>query len=166
MKASCRQPVGAALTYDPRSRRAWLDDDLDPRVAALELCTPCADRFVVPLGWSLDDRRDQVRRLWPDSELPAVETPRERGSSAGSGPVGADAPVDEHDRPDATVVELPLFDDDADAADADALGDQRRAKRTNRAVWFAPDDDGDVGSSAGLGASSPLLSRAFRSASG
>lgn len=124
------------------------------------LCRRHADAMVVPRGWTLDDRREPVPRLFMPATSPTVDrpgpTPRRRARTEpageqlqidGTGEI--DRPVVDDLSPDApaeTPVETPV----ESAADIPAT-----------APWtpvFDHDDDLD----GLLAVRSPLLSRAFR----
>ena len=51
----------AVLTYDYRQSTAWLDD-VGGRTEGTTwlLCINHADNLKVPMGWALEDRRDEV----------------------------------------------------------------------------------------------------------
>ncbi len=113
----------------------------DPNV----LCRRHADAMVVPRGWTLDDRREEFPRLFrprqaAPEQAPAA-APRRRRRTAESTAIGEQLQIDgtgEIDRP----------------SPADAPGSPN--------VGWQPDFDHDDDLDGLLGASSPLLARAFR----
>lgn len=95
-KPSCARPARVGLTYDYLERLVWLDDlgpDVDPRSALL--CTECASRFNVPLGWQLLDRTSPeappARASVPTHRSPAHPAVAARGAY---GPDDADPSLD------------------------------------------------------------------------
>src|SRR5262249_44845240 len=105
----------------------------DPNV----LCRRHADAMVVPIGWRLDDRREQQPRLFKPRQAPAAEPPapsrRKKRASAG------------------------------EQLQIDGTGEIERPAEVDESaeVWQPDFDDGDdLGGL--LEVSSPLLARAFR----
>ena len=56
-RPGCGVPATAMLTFEYSSRTVWLLDQGDPDPAAIDLCTPHADRTRPPRGWTAHDRR-------------------------------------------------------------------------------------------------------------
>ena len=56
-RPGCGAPASVVLTFQYATRTVWLLDqgELDP--AAIDLCTPHADRLSPPRGWTGHDRR-------------------------------------------------------------------------------------------------------------
>jgi hypothetical protein len=154
-----------AYGFDADRLLVWLaprDPDGDP-LRAGSLCKRHADAMVVPIGWTLDDRRDATPRLFrPGGDVPtSPKPPRKRRARPKPAPEPkrvVEAPVSQpvlvapELEPDeaqtvAAVTGEPLADDDPDA--------------THAIPWIptfdAADDLGGV-----LAARSPLLARAFR----
>lgn len=146
----------------------WLevvpDDGAQGRMGLV--CRRHADAMVVPRGWTLDDRRETRPRLFRVSESAATARARpnrqpRRSESAGDpeqlslamsptdhDPAAREQPVDDQLDAEVTVGEIrPLGQLDTD--------------ETQAIPWrFEFDERDDLGGV--LGASSPLLSRAFR----
>jgi len=119
------------------------------------LCRRHADAMVVPRGWTLDDRREEIPRLFMparfDSDAPSGR-PRRRSKRSNPGEAAEQLMIDgtgEIERPDRT-----------DAPDADDGSDDHDDPPAPWSPSF--DHDDDLGGL--LEASSPLLSRAFRGA--
>ena len=129
------------------------------------LCRRHADAMSVPRGWTLDDRREDIPRLFMPARFDADDQPTRRATRtrrAATAAVVEQLVIDgtgEVDRPDLDV-------EDADAAaDADVElpepGVERTVPDVDPTHWnptFDHDDDLD----GLLEVSSPLLSRAFR----
>jgi hypothetical protein len=158
-RPGCSDVAAMAYGFDADRLLVWLaprDPDGDP-LRAGSLCKRHADAMVVPIGWTLDDRRDATPRLFrPGADVP--KPPRKRRPrtkpSAVPDPVVEEpaqptlvAPEHDEARTVAEVTGEPLADDDPDA--------------THAIPWIptfdAADDLGGV-----LAARSPLLARAFR----
>lgn len=113
------------------------------------LCLRHANSMVVPVGWTLDDRREPVPRLF----RPPVAQTAERDPS---GPMR---------RPRRHVVETPeLFDRDEPGGEgaspaADGVGEDPEGVA---AVSWSPQFDQDDDLDGLLHADTPLLARAFR----
>ena len=120
------------------------------------LCRRHADSMIVPRGWTLDDRREQMPRLFNTKRLtsdPSASSKSKRRRASGSG-----APQPEQMQIDGTgEIERPLFESQAAS---DAAGDQPLADAA-RAPW-QPDFDVDDDLDGLLQVESPLLARAFR----
>jgi hypothetical protein len=142
--------------FDADRLLVWLDA-LDPATPRDELrggvlCRRHADAMVVPLGWTLDDRRDPTPRLFrpqpATSDAPARPATRRRRTRA-SGSAPRRRPPAARATP-ATVAEVTGESSTADDPDA-----------TVAMPWMPEfditDDLGGV-----LRAESPLLARAFR----
>src|SRR6478735_10275237 len=72
-RPGCGQPADLHYGIDPEHLTVWIEP-LDPARPDRPgvLCRRHADSMVVPLRWSLDDRRDVVPRLF---RSPAVDEP-------------------------------------------------------------------------------------------
>ena len=157
-RPGCSERGAIAYGFDAGKCLVWLAP-LDPeadRNRSGTLCVRHADAMVVPGGWTLEDARDPMPRLFrpaPRQRLP--RTPRRS---------------DGRKAPPAPVEQLPLHDepvaDDSAAASTVAAvtgvasGDADPDATTSM-PWM-PDFDitDDLGGA--LNADSPLLSRAFR----
>ena len=148
MKRLCERPgcsENASVSYGLAAddRVFWLDSHAGELAeGARVLCRRHADSMVVPIGWTLDDRRDPDLHLFrlPDAE--SVEKPR---------PARATRTHDGTEQ--LTFVDEPVPVAAVDDDENDAIADPE--------AWtpsFDTDDDLD----GLLSAKSPLLSRAFR----
>lgn len=150
-RPGCSEPGAAAYGMIPEDLLFWiapLDDA--PAVEHNVLCRRHADAMVVPRGWTLDDRREPIPRLFmprrpepgPD---PDPRPSRRRARPVGSG-VGEQLQIDgtgEIARPDTTEV--------PDEHDGDPAPQS-----------WQPDFDQDDDLGGLLEVRSPLLARAFR----
>jgi hypothetical protein len=182
-RPGCSQPGDVAYGIDAGHLTVWIQA-LDPAAPGMPgvLCRRHADAMVVPLRWTLDDRREPVPRLFRSpatAESPPKERPQRRPAVASGTQLGLDddertdrsategstpdaAPGERHrgdaSRPGATTAGA------ATAGDADAgadAGTEAPDPAAGVEPWkpvFDPDDDlGGL-----LTARSPLLSRAFQ----
>ncbi len=160
-RPGCSDVAAMAYGFDADRLLVWLaprEPDGDP-LRAGSLCKRHADAMVVPLGWTLDDRRDATPRLFPTAPAGAAAGRRSRAA----GPTGPSAeqlarrgvhdPAARAERAAgaaptvADVTGRPLANDDPDA--------------TVAIPWLPTlDADDDLGGV--LAANSPLLARAFR----
>ncbi len=151
-----------AYGFDVDRLLVWLaprDPDGGDPMRAGSLCKRHADAMVVPLGWTLDDRREATPRLFrPGVAADEGEPPVRRRSRRPAPPAGETDPAPQLGLDQAppvvetapTVAEVtgtPLADDDPDA--------------TVAIPWLPTLDDGDDLDGV-LAARSPLLARAFR----
>jgi hypothetical protein len=159
-RPGCSDVAAMAYGFDADRLLVWLaprDPDGDP-LRAGSLCKRHADAMVVPIGWTLDDRRDATPRLFrPGTDAPKPARKRRPRAKPAPEPepvvdVQVSQPPLVEQQPDeartvAEVTGAPLADDDPDA--------------THAIPWIptfdAADDLGGV-----LAARSPLLARAFR----
>ncbi len=122
------------------------------------LCTRHADAMVVPRGWTLDDRRDAVPRLFSTRRIapePAPQSkPKRHRPSAGVSARGEQMQIDgtgEISRPAVDAPEaVAATDDETVAVDGDV------------ADHWQPEFDVDDDLDGLLQVNSPLLARAFR----
>ena len=164
-RPGCSDPAEVAYGFDAEARTVWLDAFAAAQGARSGvLCRRHADAMVVPRGWSLDDRREPLPRLFrpdaPTAAPTAPSTPRRRQVRRDDteqlrlGDMGDEIPDDE--------VEAAADDNDtATAADAidDVVGSESDGGEL-AAPWVPQFDQGD--DLAGLlKARGPLLSRAF-----
>ena len=161
-RPGCSDVAAMAYGFDVDRLLVWLaprDPDGGDPMRAGSLCKRHADAMVVPLGWTLDDRREATPRLFRTSPVVAdVDEPAGRRRSRRPAPsagdadpapqLGLDAPPAVEPAPTvAEVTGTPLADDDPDA--------------TVAIPWLPTLDDGDDLDGV-LAARSPLLARAFR----
>jgi len=59
------------MAYDYADRMVWLDDLVAPLPpgGGYALCEYHAGRFTAPIGWTLIDRRDDIRPLFASLEV-------------------------------------------------------------------------------------------------
>lgn len=149
-RPGCSEPADLCYGIDAEHLLVWIEVlDLDHAEGPGVLCRRHADKMVVPLRWTLDDRREAVPRLFraPADDLPPPTRMR-RGA-----------------RPRSTVEQLALTADETATTAPVALevltvdGDVPGPDETGS--WrpvFDPTDDLD----GLLDATGPLLARAFR----
>jgi hypothetical protein len=73
-RPGCNHPAVATLSYDYAARTAWLDhlaEDGEP--STHDLCQDHGDRLGVPRGWSLQDRRQMLPRLFGGTAVQPVD---------------------------------------------------------------------------------------------
>ena len=157
-RPGCSEPGAAAYGMIPEDLLFWISPLRDAPVDDHNvLCKRHADAMVVPRGWTLDDRREPVPRLFmprrPDpGERPVAKSPRRR-SKPGPAEVGEQLQIDGTGE----IARPPVPDQPSDpigATDADENG-------SGHAPWqpaFDVNDDLD----GLLEVQSPLLARAFR----
>ena len=140
----------------------WIDGVRPEDIARARsgvLCRRHADAMVVPRGWSLDDRREAIPKLF---RTDAVESNDEAGGPARARPRAHRHPRDNAEAApslfDAEPVEATVGDLVPASPSADIDPDETRATPW-RPVFDVTDDLDGL-----LAATSPLLSRAFRSA--
>lgn len=154
-RPGCSEPGAAAYGMFPEDLLFWIapldDAPVDDHNV---LCKRHADAMVVPRGWTLDDRREPVPRLFmprrPEpADAPSSSSPRRRAKVT-------PAEVGEQLQIDGTgeIVRPALPDDERSTDGPDAAGDE--ATR-----WQPAFDDGDDLDGL-LEVRSPLLARAFR----
>ena len=56
-RPGCGAPASVVLTFQYATRTVWLLDQGEVDPAAIDLCTPHADRLSPPRGWTGHDRR-------------------------------------------------------------------------------------------------------------
>lgn len=157
-RPGCSEPGAVAYGLAPRLLLAWLAP-LGPDAApdTPVLCRRHADRTSVPAGWTLDDRREPIPRLFRPPPEVAAEPPVERLA-----PVVAIRPRVEVDAP-VLPLDEPVSDDEPSAAPVD--GELTAAELP--AAEMSDDQPGATGGAADddlsglLVARSPLLARAF-----
>jgi hypothetical protein len=140
-RPGCSEPGAAAYGMVPEDLLFWLAPladapTLDPNV----LCRRHADAMVVPMGWTLDDRREQQPRLFKPRQAAAATAPGAGRRRKSSGKTAA-----------------------AEQLQIDGTGEIPRpaAAVDSEQVW-QPDFDTDDDLGGLLAVSSPLLARAFR----
>ena len=151
-RPGCSEVASIAYGFDVDRLLVWLavrDPDGDP-LRAGSLCRRHADAMVVPLGWTLEDRRDTTPRLFRPThaeppEPPAAPTKRKRPKAP------ADPPVDQ----------LVLDTDERTVADVTGMQAADDPDATAPIPWM-PDFDQQDDLGGVLAARTPLLARAFR----
>jgi hypothetical protein len=84
-RPGCGAASDASYGIDRQNLVVWVDrPDIAERETAGRLCRRHANALMVPRGWTLDDRRDPVPRLFKvrENDEPA-STGRKQGSTAG-----------------------------------------------------------------------------------
>jgi hypothetical protein len=155
---------------DPEHLLVWLEavpkDVRPPRVGMV--CRRHADAMVVPRGWTLDDRREARPRLFRVADAPSGDHPSrgrrprsKRKAGDETGPIVVEPlQLAFGDQPESA--EHGPTDPEITVADI-APTSERDPDETQATPWkFEFDQSDDLGGL--LNASSPLLSRAFRSA--
>jgi hypothetical protein len=165
-RPGCSEPGAAAYGMVPEDLLFWIAPLTDaPSADPNVLCKRHADAMVVPIGWTLDDRREAQPRLFkprpaagPTTSAPAGRRRRPAHGSAGeqlqidgTGEIPR-PPVDAHD------------DESHDHLDHD--GEPMPATEADPspavpAPW-SPEFDADDDLDGLLEVTSPLLARAFR----
>lgn len=151
------------------------------------LCKRHADAMVVPRGWTLDDRREPIPRLFRPPTSPQrakgstterQRAPRRRTAGARAGATSRPAAASEQLQLDATPVETPMDPadlprsidladpidpiDPIDRADPVEAGDVTPTGDGEPASEWMPTFDTDDNLDGLLEVRSPLLARAFR----
>ena len=149
-RPGCSEPGAAAYGMVPEDLLFWIAPLADaPTPDPNVLCKRHADAMVVPRGWTLDDRREPVPRLFKPRPAPAgaqpAPAPRRRRTHHGD--AGQQLVID-------GTGEIPRPAPPADRPDAGAPADA--------AAPWQPEFDTDDDLDGLLQVSSPLLARAFR----
>lgn len=166
-RPGCSEPGAAAYGMRPEDLVFWLSPlDRWNQHANGVLCKRHADAMVVPRGWTLDDRREPIPRLFrpPTSPKRAKGTtserrsaPRRRTAGTTAGTASRAPAASEQLQLDATPVETPMVPADlVEAGDVTPTGDGEPASE-----WM-PTFDTDDNLDGLLEVRSPLLARAFR----
>jgi hypothetical protein len=151
-RPGCSERGAVAYGFDAERLLVWLatfDPDID-RPRAGVLCTRHADSLVVPVGWTLDDRREPTPPLF--RAPPTTRRKRQPRRSPSTSTRGAAAK--------ASVDELPLQSEGRTVAEltgADADDPEATAAEPWMPVFDANDDLDGL-----LRAETPLLARAFQ----
>ena len=162
-RPGCSEHGAIAYGFDAGQCLVWLaplDPDAD-RNRSGTLCVRHADAMVVPRGWTLEDARDPMPRLF----RPATRQrqPRARRADARKpGPVPVEQLVlDDVPTPDEAVSDTPAAEANTVIAVTGIASGETDPDVTTSMPWM-PDFDitDDLGGA--LNADSPLLSRAFR----
>lgn len=132
--------------FDAEHLMVWIDsyERVNTDRAGV-LCRRHADAMVVPLGWMLDDRRDPVPRLFKAPAQSVATVPRQRRAVR-------------HQRDDTGQLELGA---DLDVADAAIAAEPDDAAVEGEVLPWKPTFDQTDDLDGLLGATSPLLARAF-----
>ncbi len=169
-RPGCSERASVAYGMRPEDLVFWLDalpDGIPSRGGVL--CRRHADAMVVPRGWTLDDLRD------PDLHLFRPPTPTAAPTAAAASPVvrrrrpgprsASTSAQLAFDPPTSAVVDepVPAAPAGALAAEPVAVDADDQVAEDNSAPW-TPDFDEADDLDGLLSATSPLLSRAFRTA--
>lgn len=155
-RPGCSEPGAAAYGMIPEDLLFWIAPLRDAPVDDHNvLCKRHADVMVVPRGWTLDDRREPVPRLFMPRRPQAAEAPRARPGRRRAKPDSTD--VGEQLQIDGTgEIARPAVRDEPERSDA--AGDPADAAPSR---WRPDFDEGDDLDGL-LAVRSPLLARAFR----
>jgi hypothetical protein len=171
-RPGCSQPADVAYGIDPEHLTVWIEV-LDPAAPSRPgvLCLRHADAMVVPLRWTLDDRREPVPRLFRSPATVAAPLRERVLRTRAAPPVGAQLELDGGDGASAgghaevpeesEHAEVPEESDRVEPAAADVAGQDTPVTEPATTPWrpvFDPEDDLD----GLLRARGPLLARAFR----
>ena len=159
-RPGCSERGAIAYGFDAERLLVWLarlDPDAD-RNRAGTLCLRHADAMVVPRGWTLEDARDPMPRLFkPAAAAPAA---RRRREARPPKPLATEQlPLDESASAEPAPAEGPASDHTVAAVTGAPSGDDPDA--TQAMPWMPQFDITDELGGV-LSADSPLLARAFR----
>lgn len=107
-RPGCLGPAEVSYGIDNANLTVWIDNSHVPeREHAGRLCRRHADALGVPRGWTIDDRRQPIPRLFRDltveiermPERPRRKTTRRRDATILDAPSTSEAPVDQPDEP-------------------------------------------------------------------
>lgn len=149
-RPGCSEPGAIAYGFDADRQLVWLSP-LDPdgdRNRSGTLCLRHADSMVVPVGWTLEDARDPMPRLFK----PAPRTRAPRATPRRSG----------HQRSRAAENDQQLALDEATVAAVTGLPSTADDPDATVAIPWMPEFDIDDELGGALSADTPLLARAFR----
>lgn len=177
-RPGCSVPAEVAYGFDASQRTVWLDAMVgEPDARAGALCRRHADTMGIPLGWTLDDRREAIPRLFRSTPSvvspsgtavprrrtePPTTTEQLRLDELSGGDRSPEAPssespgepADRSARPDASA------DGGGRVADAAAPSHESVSASDAPPPWLPRFDQSDDLQGL-LDASGPLLSRAF-----
>ena len=151
-RPGCSDRGAVAYGFDADRLLVWLaafDPDVE-RTRAGVLCKRHADSMVVPLGWTLDDRREPTPRLFRTAPPGASARTTTRSRACG----GADQPPEQ-----LALGGLATAAHTVAAVTGESLADDPDA---TVAIPWLPTFDADDDLGGVLAANSPLLARAFR----
>lgn len=165
-RPGCSEPAGIAYGFDARARLVWLalrvgDDEYRSGV----LCRRHADAMVVPIGWVLDDRRENRPRLFRAAPVDPDDAPRPAPAKQIRRKRAAPPPADELPLAGARAAEpaAPPEPEPGTVAAVTGVTSTDDPDATQAIPWNPHfDEDDDLGGV--LAADSPLLARAFRGA--
>ena len=149
-RPGCSEPGAAAYGMVPEDLLFWLAPLADaPTSDANVLCRRHADAMVVPIGWTLDDRREEHPRLFKPRQQATSTAPAStrRKKSGGKSAAAEQLQID-------GTGEIPR--------PAEAAAPSEPTTLSEPAGAWQPDFDHDDDLGGLLEVSSPLLARAFR----
>ena len=157
-RPGCAQPATVTYGMSADDLSVWLEPyDGTSHVRLNVLCRRHADAMVVPKGWTLDDRREPVPRLFKPADPPvgaptkrSRQRPRRGGDDTGQLEFTVAEIVETNTASSGSV------DATADGAPADVAALTDPTTEAWRPVFDQADDLDGL-----LTANSPLLSRAF-----
>jgi len=168
-RPACSEPGKIAYGFDAERALVWLAP-LEPnadRNRAGSLCVRHADAMVVPMGWTLEDARDPMPRLFkPATRVrPARPSRRSAGSTPSRPGKRAKPPAGEQLALDEPAPAQPITPDPALAAntvvEVTGIASSVDPDATVAIPWMPEFDINDELGGA-LSAETPLLARAFR----
>ncbi len=149
-RPGCSEHGAAAYGMVPEDLLFWIAPLADaPNGNVNVLCRRHADAMVVPMGWTLDDRRIDTLRLFTPrpSKRPTAAPPVRPPRRTAAGPRPEQLQID-----GTGEIERPVIDEPAGAEPAEPIA----------AAPWQPDFDVDDDLDGLLEVNSPLLARAFR----
>ncbi len=151
-RPGCSESAAVVYRFDAIARQVWLElPSADLRSAGV-LCARHADSMLVPLGWTLDDRRESVPRLFvlpARDRAPSAQRPARKSAALRA----AAGEVEDDDGEQLTIDQAATV-----ASITDREG--RRADDTRALPWVPYDDTSDL--EGVLNPHGELLARAFR----
>jgi hypothetical protein len=156
-RPGCSEPGATAYGMAPEDLVFWITPLEDAPVDDHNvLCQRHADAMVVPRGWTLDDRREPVPRLFAPRRFdpePGPARPARRSRRSPAPPTGEQLQID-------GTGEIPRSDSPSDGS-GEATAPDASEVAAPAAAWQPEfDHDDDLGGL--LEVDSPLLARAFR----
>jgi hypothetical protein len=176
-RPACSEPGAIAYGFDADRALVWLAP-LDPdgdRNRAGTLCLRHADAMVVPMGWTLEDARDPMPRLFKPAarvrparpsrrssgSLPSRSSPARTGTKRTKPPAGEQLSLVEVPRaetPPSESIEEPVASTVVEVTGVSSSDDPD----VTVAIPWMPEFDITDELGGALSAETPLLARAFR----
>jgi hypothetical protein len=158
-RPGCSESGAAVYGMVPENLLFWIAPiSGTPTVDQNVLCLRHADAMSVPRGWTLDDRREEIPRLFKPRPVSRREHPAAQRAKRPASTVTE--PVEQLVIDGTGEIRRPEVVDDEPAARM--VSDTSRASRDDSATAWEPSFDHDNDLDGLLEVSSPLLARAFR----